>query len=260
MKRARVQRKPRRAQPKPAPLFFLAAAVFLLLTWFAQAGHAASQTKPSAQQSGSISSGQPSFGQQLAKETREAAGEDDTGQFKHSASVQFVARLTGMSLEHAYWVCLVLNFGLIAAVIIWFSKTKLPSLFRSRTASIQRALEEARRASAEANRRLAGIEARLAKLDLEIGEMRAAAEQEAVAEEQRIKTAAADDVRKVVESAEQEIAAAAKAARRELTAYAADLAVTLAAKQIRVDAATDQALVRNFAQQLSGNGEPRRGG
>jgi F0F1-type ATP synthase membrane subunit b/b' len=44
--------------------------------------------------------------------------------------------------------------------------------------------------------------------------------------------------------------AAGKAARRQLTAYAADLAVGLAQKQIHVDAATDQALVRNFAGQL----------
>jgi len=64
-----------------------------------------------------------------------------------------------------------------------------------------------------------------------------------------------------VESAEQEIAAAARAARRELTAYAADLAVTLAKKQIHVDAATDQALVREFAQQLPVNrSETRKGG
>ena len=41
-----------------------------------------------------------------------------------------------------------------------------------------------------------------------------------------------------------------RAARRELTAYAADLAVGLAQKQIHVDAATDQALVRNFAGEL----------
>jgi len=62
--------------------------------------------------------------------------------------------------------------------------------------------------------------------------------------------AAEEDARKIIASAEQEIAAAAKAARRQLTAHAADLAVGLAAKQIRVDAATDQALVRDFAAQL----------
>ena len=57
--------------------------------------------------------------------------------------------------------------------------------------------------------------------------------------------------RRLSPSAEQEIVAAAKAARRQLTAHAADLAVGLAQKQIHVDPATDQALVRNFAGQLA---------
>ena len=95
---------------------------------------------------------------------------------------------------------------------------------------------------------MAEIETRLSRLDAEIGDMREAAEKEAAAEEERIKAAADEDARKIVESAEQEIAAAAKAARRELTAYAANLAVSLAAKQIKVDTATDQALVRGFAE------------
>src|SRR5439155_711564 len=93
---------------------------------------------------------------------------------------------------------------------------------------------------------LSNIEARLSKLDVEIGEMRWAAEQEAANEEMRIKAAAEEDARKIVESAEQEIMAAAKLARRELKAYAADLAVSLAKKQIRVDPSTDQGLMRNF--------------
>jgi F0F1-type ATP synthase membrane subunit b/b' len=69
-------------------------------------------------------------------------------------------------------------------------------------------------------------------------------------EEARIQAAAEEDARKMVESAQQEIAAAAKSARRELTAYAADLAVGLAQTQIHVDAATDQELVRRFAGEL----------
>ena len=78
----------------------------------------------------------------------------------------------------------------------------------------------------------------------------AAAEKEGAAEEAGIQAAAQQEARKIVASAEQEIAAAAKAARRQLTAHAADLAVGLAGKQIRVDSATDQVLVRNFAGQL----------
>ena len=215
----------------------------------------------SSQQPSEPSHANHSLSQQLVKKSREAAGEDDHSQFKQSSSVQWVAKLTGLDLEHAYWVCVLLNFVVIAAVIFWLSKKNLPGVFRNRTASIQKAMEEARKASEDANRRLAEIETRLSRLDAEISGMRAAAEQEAAAEEQRIQAAAAEDARKIVVSAEQEIAAAAKAARRELTAYAADLAVSLAKKQIRVDAATDQALLRSFAQQLSLNGgDARKGG
>jgi F-type H+-transporting ATPase subunit b len=210
-------------------------------------------------QQSNTSSGEVPLSQQLVKETREAAGEDDASQFKHSSAVRLIAELTGLDLENAYRVCVALNFLIIAVAIFWLSKKKnLPGLFRTRTASIQNAMEEARKASEDANRRLAEIEARLSKLDVEIGRMRTAAAQEAAAEEQRIKTAAAEDARKIVESAEQEIEAAAKTARRELKAFAADLAVSLATNQIHVDPATDQALLRNFAQQLSANGGEKR--
>jgi F-type H+-transporting ATPase subunit b len=192
-------------------------------------------------------------GHQLAHETREAAGEekDETAEFKQSGSVNFVARLTGLSLQHAYQMCVLLNFAVIGIVIFWTGRKYLPGLFRDRTAAIQKAMQEAQKASEEARRKLAEIESRLAKLDSEIAGMRAAAEKEGASEEARIKAAAEEDGRKIVASAEQEIAAAAKAARRALTVHAADLAVALAQKQIHVDDATDQSLVKNFAGQLT---------
>jgi F-type H+-transporting ATPase subunit b len=81
--------------------------------------------------------------------------------------------------------------------------------------------------------------------------MQATAETEATAEEVRIHKAAEEDMRKVVLAAEQEIAAAAKQARRELTTHTADLAIALARKQINVDSNTDQVLVRTFASKLA---------
>ncbi|HKW18729.1 MAG TPA: ATP synthase F0 subunit B [Terriglobales bacterium] len=176
---------------------------------------------------------------------------DETAEFKHSASVQLLSRITGLSLEGAYWLAVVLNFAIVVALIAWASKKTLPTMFRNRTASIQKALEEARRASEDANRRLGEIESRLGRLGDEITQMRTTSEKEAAAEEERIKAAAIEDGKRIIESAEQEIAAATKSARRELTAFAADLAVNLAAKQIRVDTPADQALVRRFAQQIS---------
>ncbi len=196
-------------------------------------------------------------GRESAHESREAAGEekDEMEEFKHSPSVQLIARLTGLSLQQSYWLSVVLNFAVIAGVIVWAGRKYLPGMFRDRTAAIQKAMQEAQKASEEARRKLAEIESRLMKLDGEIGMMRDAAEKEGAAEEARIQAAAQEDARKIVASAEQEIAAAAKAARRQLTAHAADLAVGLAQKQIHVDAATDQALVRNFAGQLGTTSE-----
>ena len=184
--------------------------------------------------------------------------EDPTAQFKHSASVRLLSRITRLSTDDAYWLAVVLNFAIVVGAIWWFSKKNLPAMFRNRTASIQKSLEEARKASEDANKRLSEIESRLSRLDQEISGMRAMSEKEAAAEEERIKAGTAEESRRIVESAQQEIAAATKAARRELTAYAADLAVTLASRQMKLDATTDQALVRRFAQQLSGDDGAKR--
>ncbi len=191
-------------------------------------------------------------GQELAHETREAAGEetDETAQFKQSPSVAWISKVTGLSLGNAYFFSVLLNFIVVALLIVWAARKFLPGMFSARTAAIQKAMQEAQKAGEEARRRLAEIENRLIKLDGEIGMMRNAAEKEAVAEEARIQAAAEEDARKIVEGAQQEIAAAAKAARRQLTAYAADLAVGLAQKQIRIDPSQDQKLLRNFAGEL----------
>jgi F-type H+-transporting ATPase subunit b len=191
-------------------------------------------------------------GRELVHESREAAGQekDEMDEFKHSGSVQLISRLTGLNLQQSYWLSLVLNFAVIAGVILWAGRKYLPGIFRDRTAAIQKAMQEAQKASEEARRKLAEIESRLQKLDVEIGMMRNAAEKEGAAEEARIQAGAQEDARKIVILAEQEIAAAVKAARRQLTAHAADLAVGLAQKQIHIDAATDQVLVRNFAAEL----------
>ena len=241
-------------------LFFF----FLILTAFSQSSGPAPSgassastgpqkgqqaTEPPKKQEGEQPRG---FGAQLARETREAAGEEnETAQFKQSASVVWLSKLTGGNLQHAYWLAGLRNFAVIAAVMIWAARKYLPGAFRNRTASIQKAMAEARRASEDANRRLSEIESRLSRLDDEIAAMTANAEKDVAAEDARIKAAAEADARKIVESAEQEIAAAAKAARRDLTSYAADLAISLAKKQIHVDAGTDSLLVRSFSDRLS---------
>jgi len=189
---------------------------------------------------------------ELAEESREAAGED--AQFKQSASVKWVAGITGMNPLTAYWIMVALNFLIIAVLIYLLMKAKLPALFRDRSVSIRKSLDEARRASSEAQQRLSAIESRLGKLDSEIAAMRASAEQEARAEEERLRAATEQDRQKIVAASEQEITAAAGLARRELKAYVAELAVTLAEKRIQVNSSTDEELVRSFVDELGQNG------
>jgi F-type H+-transporting ATPase subunit b len=193
---------------------------------------------------------------ELVEETREAAGEEEeeNASLKHAKPVQWLARKIGWSVHGTHLLLSGLNFAIIAVIFIWAMQKFLPGFFRSRNQAIQQALQEARAASQDANHRLADIENRLRQLDVEIGQMQAAAEKEAVAEEARIQKAGEEEIRKVALAAEHEIAAAAKQARRELAAHTASLAVALATKQINVDANTDQVLVRSFASKLaSGN-------
>ena len=180
-----------------------------------------------------------------------AAGEEDEeAQFKYSASVQWLAKKTGLSKESAYWVFVGINFAVVAGLILWAWRKSMPLHFRDRTASIKKKMEEARAASEEANRRLAEVEGRLAKLDAEIAELRTQADRDAAAEEQRLRATAEEDRQKIVAQAEQEIASAAKLARGELKKYAAELAVNLAEQKIQVTPQADQALVHAFTEKL----------
>ncbi len=166
-----------------------------------------------------------------------------------------MGHLVGLSPRASYLVYWFLNFVLVVLFFVLLFRSSVPKMFRDRTAAIQKGIREAQAASAEATRRLGDIEARLAKLDTEVADIRASAESEAVAEEARIRQAAEDDKRKILESVETEISAIARNARRELKTYAATLAVDLASRTIKVDEPTDHALVRDFVGQLGKDGK-----
>ncbi len=188
------------------------------------------------------------------------AEKDDTEPLRHSASVRYLAKAFGGDVEKAYWASVLINFAVVVGIVVWAGRKYLPGFVGNRTVAIQKAMQEAQKASEEARRRLAEIESRLMRLDGEIGQMRDAAEREAASEEARIVAATEEEAKKIAVAAGLEIDAAAKAARRELAALAADLAVGLAAKQIHVDAATDQSLVSSFSQQLDGVSNTPKGG
>lgn len=248
----------------PFPVSRLLAVALLALLSVGITSAQEPQTSPAQKQQQSTQQQQQpginqEFGKPLAAESARAAQseaqendqEKTTREFKQSASVRWMAKHLHISTAAGYWVGYILNFAILALLIIVALKKNLPAAFRSRTANIQRGIQEARKASEEANGRLAEIEARLSRLNDEVAAMRASSEKEAAADEQHILAAAEDDRRRIVEAAESEIAAAAKQARHQLKAFTADLAVSLAEHRIHVDGAADTALVRSFTEQLA---------
>jgi F-type H+-transporting ATPase subunit b len=189
---------------------------------------------------------------QLVEQSREAAGEEEeNAEFKHSPSVQWFAKHTGLSVQGAYWLGFIINFAIIAGAIIYFWRSKAPAAFRERRANIRKDIDEARRVSYEANHRLAEIEERLSRIDSEISQLKKGAESDTATEEERIRQATVEDTRKVLQSAEHEMDAIAKTARRDLKIFAAELAVSLAEQRINIDRDTDRALVRSFVNDLT---------
>lgn len=197
--------------------------------------------------------GGPAASEPAAGEHGEESG-DPHAEFKYSPSVKWLAKATGMEVTTAYWASVIFNFLVVAGLLFVFLKSPLVGFFRQRTDAIQNGIEEARRASAEASARLAQIEGRLSRLDSEVAALRNTSEAGAAAEDQRLEEAAREDAARIVRTAEQEIDAAARLARRELRAYAAELAVSLAEKKIQVTPATDQELVRTFTDRLERDG------
>jgi len=178
--------------------------------------------------------------------------EDENEAYKHSATVRALGAKLGMNADQAATAFTVANFVVLALLVGWFLLKTLPKTFRDRNTAIQKHLVDARTATEEASIRLNSVEARLGKLDEQIAAMRAQAEKDSVADEQRIKASVEEEKQKILDAAEQEIVAATANAQRQIKQYAAELAIGQAAKKLVVSAETDRLLVQQFARRLTG--------
>lgn len=156
--------------------------------------------------------------------------------------------------EHVNELFKWINFAVVVAGLIWIFGKLLPPIFRKRSDEIGAAIKKATEARIEADRQLRDAEQKLAKLEQEIAQLRAVAQREAAAEAERIRNATLSDAQKIEAAAAAEIDAAERAARLELKALAANLAVdsaeSLLAKQLTPQA--QEALVSAFVKGLAG--------
>ena len=147
-----------------------------------------------------------------------------------------------------------INFAIVAGVILWLCLKKAPAFFGGRASAISSAITSATAAKAAADAQLREAETKLANLQKEVAELRAFADREASAEVARIRATTQSDLQKIAAAAKAEIEAAERAARLELKAFAAKLAVdgaeSLLAKQLNAQA--QESLISNFVRSLEG--------
>ncbi|HKV23563.1 MAG TPA: hypothetical protein VJN93_03135 [Candidatus Acidoferrum sp.] len=146
------------------------------------------------------------------------------------------------------------NFVIIIGIVVWLCVKKVPSWSHANAGRIRSAITKATSAREEAERKVKEAEAKLAHLQQEIGALESVARQEATAESEHVRALTQSDLKKVAIAAEAEIEAAEHAARIELKALAASLAVdgaeSLLVKQLTP--AAQEVLVDSFVKSLEG--------
>jgi F-type H+-transporting ATPase subunit b len=172
---------------------------------------------------------------------------DETAAYRHSASVQWFAKVLHVNVETAATLFEYINFAVVVLALGIPLFKRLPKVLRKRRETLSHELESARTATADANTRLSAVEAKLAGLDAEIEAIRKQVEVDMREDEARIKASIGEESARIVAAAEQEIQVAAQLIQRELKEFAADLAIDGALSRLTLNADTDRALFAEFA-------------
>lgn len=134
----------------------------------------------------------------------------------------------------------VLNFALLAAILIWgMKKARVSKLLSDRQAGIEKALKDAVEAREVAEKKYAEYSDKLSKATKEIDEIYASIKKEGELEKERIIAEAKVSAEKIKEQAEQTAAREVLKARAELQAEAARLAVQLAEQSLKENVGKD---------------------
>jgi F-type H+-transporting ATPase subunit b len=204
---------------------------------------------------------EPVAAQASSAPTERAQSEEEkrTESFLHSDNVKAIAKTLHLSVEATDALFLIINFAIIFFAIVIPLVKIMPRVFRKRSQTLVYDLKTAREATEAAQMRLSAVETKLTGLDKEITELRAQVDEESKKDEARIRTEMEQECERIVASAGQEIEAAATQARRNLRAYAAQLAIDNATKQLKLTQEADRALVAEFVSQVAGEAKTGNG-
>ena len=141
-----------------------------------------------------------------------------------------------------------INFIILVGGLGYILRKPTAEFFSSRSASIQKSLDEGRKALEASQAQLRVVEEKLKGLEAEIAAFKSSALKEMEAERQRMQQAGAEEAARILESARNQTSVAVRAAKLELRRYAAQKSVTLAEELIRtrLDDLTRKELVTQF--------------
>jgi F-type H+-transporting ATPase subunit b len=168
-----------------------------------------------------------------------------------SAQAEEAGSASQQSAENLFkWI----NFALVAGFIVWLCLKRGPGFFGRRADAIRSDIQKSTEARNLAEQQLRDAETKLQNLEKEVVDLRASARRESAAEAERIRNLTVTDEQKIAEAGKAEVEAAERAARLELKAFAANLAVngaeSLLLKQLTPVA--QEALINNFVKTLDG--------
>ena len=145
-----------------------------------------------------------------------------------------------------------LNFIILVGALGYVLRKPLAGFLSSRSASIQKALDEGRKALEASQAQLQAVEEKLRGLEAEIAAFKESAAREMEAERQRLQQTIAEEAARILESARAQTNTAVRGAKLDLKNYTAEKAVALAEELIRtrLDEAGRRRLVTQFMASL----------
>jgi len=145
-----------------------------------------------------------------------------------------------------------INFVILVGGLAYVLRKPLAEYFSTRSAAIQKSLDEGRKALEASQGQLTAVEEKLKGLEAEIAAFKTAAVRDMEAERERMQKAGAEEAARILEAARAQTESAIRGAMLELKRYAAQKAVDLAEEMIRtrLDEAGRRRLVAQFTATL----------
>ncbi len=154
------------------------------------------------------------------------------------------------------WLPRLINFAIIAGVVIYFGRKPVRDLFKNRSAEIAKALQESKEARERAVAALADMERKVKDLEAEVANMVADAQARGEKDRQALVAEAAKTAADIQAQVKQSIDIEVQKAKTALAAEAAMLSVDLAERKIqeKINTQDHERIVKEYVAKVGGKG------